>query len=43
MFPPASVEVAIDAVAGIINLSSFDKQKIANKLRMDVITDSEIF
>ena len=43
MFPPASVDIVISSIAGIINLSSLDKKQIASKLHLDVITNSDVF
>ncbi len=43
MFPPASVEMFIDSVSGIINLSSIDKGKIASILHLEAITNSDIY
>ena len=35
MFTPSSVEIVITSVAGIINLSSLDKQKAASYIGLD--------
>ena len=43
MILPASVEIVIDAISGIINLSSLDKQKIASNLHLDAITKSDVY
>ena len=43
MLPPASVDLVIDSIAGIINLSAIDKKQIASTLHLDVITNSEVF
>ena len=43
MFPPASVEIVINAISGIINLSSLDKKQIASTLHLDAITNSTVF
>jgi hypothetical protein len=43
MVPPASVELVIDAISGIINLSSLDKQKIATFLQLNAITNSDVY
>ena len=43
MFPPASVDIVINTVSGIINLSSLDKKKIASTLYLDAITNSTFF
>ena len=43
MFPPASVDLIINAVSGIINLSSLDKKQIASSLHLDAITNSTVF
>jgi hypothetical protein len=43
MVPPASVELVIDAISGIINLSSLDKQKIAAVLHLNAITNSDVY
>lgn len=43
MIPPASVDLVITSIAGIINLSSLDKKQIAQTLHLDVITNSEVF
>ena len=43
MFAPASVDLVIDSVSGIINLSSLDKQQVAYKLHLDAITNSTVF
>ncbi len=33
----------IESVSGIINLTSLDKEKIASKLHLDAITNSQVF
>ena len=43
MVPPASVEVVIDAISGIVNLSSLDKHKIADFLHLNAITNSDVY
>jgi hypothetical protein len=43
MFPPASVDLIINAVSGIINLSSLDKKQIASSLHLDAVTNSTVF
>jgi hypothetical protein len=43
MMLPASVELIIDAIAGIINLSSLDKRAVAAKLHINSITNSAVF
>ena len=43
MVLPASVELAIDSISGIINLSSLDKQKIASILHLETITHSDFY
>ena len=43
MLAPASVQIMAESVSGIINLTSFDKEKIASKLRLDSITNSQVF
>ena len=35
MFAPSSVELVISSISGIINLSSFDKEKAATLLKLD--------
>ena len=40
---PASVDLIVDSISGIINLSSLDKQKIASSLHLDAITNSTVF
>ena len=43
IFAPSSVEIVIESISGIINLSSLDKQQIAEKLRLDIISNSRVF
>lgn len=43
MYMPASVDVVINSVNGIITLSSLDKNKIASFLHLDSITNSKVF
>jgi hypothetical protein len=43
MYPPASVDMVINSVSGIINLSSLDKKQIATTLHLDAITNSSVF
>jgi hypothetical protein len=43
MFPPASVDMVINAISGIINLSSLDKKQFASTLHLDAITNSTVF
>jgi hypothetical protein len=40
---PASVEIVVGQITGIINLSSIDKNAIAKALHLDVITQSAVF
>ena len=43
MFAPSSVEVFIDSISGIFNLSSLDKELVASKLGLNAITSSQVF
>jgi hypothetical protein len=43
IFAPSSVEIVIESISGIINLSSLDKQQIAEKLRLETISNSRVF
>jgi hypothetical protein len=43
MILPASVEIIINAISGIINLSSLDKKQIAASIHLDEITESSVF
>ncbi len=43
IFAPSSVEIVIESISGIINLSSLDKQQIAEKLRLDTVSKSKVF
>ena len=43
MFPPASVDLVINAISGIINLSSLDKKQIASFIHLDAVTNSSVF
>ena len=43
MYAPSSVEVVINSVSGIINLSSLDKQQAASFIGLDSLKDSEVF
>jgi len=43
IYPPSSVELVFDAVSGIINLSSFDKQKAAAAIGLDKLTRSQFY
>jgi hypothetical protein len=40
---PASVEMVVGEIAGIINLSSIDKDAIARFLHLDSITNSTVY
>jgi hypothetical protein len=40
---PSSVLIVFDTIAGIINLSSIDKQAIASGMHLDAITKSEVY
>jgi len=40
---PSSVEIFFDAISGIINLSSFDKQKAASAIGLDKLTGSQLY
>jgi hypothetical protein len=43
MILPASVDIIINAISGIINLSSLDKKQIAASIHLDAITESSVF
>jgi len=43
MLLPSSVELVFTSISGIINLSSFDKQKIASYLKLDKLQQSEVY
>ena len=38
---PASVQVIVSAIDGIVNLSSFDKKEAASKLKLDSLFDED--
>ena len=40
---PASVDIVVSSISGIINLSSLDKQLIAAKLHLNAIMDNTFF